>query len=217
MATTIVNKYHKLPFDEYIGRGSKWGNPFSHMEGTKAKFKVATREEAIQNYRQWILRQPELLLSLHELKDKTLACFCKPAACHGDVIVDLIENTFFLVIAGSRDFDDYELLKMKADKITRRIKKQIVVVSGTAKGADRLGERYAKERGYDVAYFPADWNRYGKRAGMLRNCDMATLVKNLRGGVICFWDGSSPGTRGMINICEELGVQLRVIKYPNYA
>jgi hypothetical protein len=90
--TKVVNKYHKVPYDVYIGRGSKWGNPFSHMDNTMAKFKVATREEAIEKYREWIMTQPQLLADLHELKDKTLCCFCKPKACHGDVLAELADR-----------------------------------------------------------------------------------------------------------------------------
>ena len=90
--TKVVNKYHKLPYDVYIGRGSKWGNPFSHMDNTMAKFKVETREEAIEKYREWIMTQPQLLADLHELKGKTLCCFCKPLACHGDILVELTDK-----------------------------------------------------------------------------------------------------------------------------
>lgn len=90
--TTVVNKYHNIPYDVYIGRGSKWGNPFSHMSNTKAQFKVGTREEAIEKYREWIMTQQHLLDSLHELEGKTLCCFCKPRACHGDVLVELINK-----------------------------------------------------------------------------------------------------------------------------
>ena len=50
MPTTVVNKHHKVPYDIYIGRGSKWGNPFSHMDGTQALYKVATRQEAVEKY-----------------------------------------------------------------------------------------------------------------------------------------------------------------------
>ena len=92
MATTIVNKHHKVPYDIYIGRGSKWGNPFSHMENTKAQFKTATREEAIQKYEEWILTQPQLLEALWELKGKILCCYCHPKACHGDVLIRLINE-----------------------------------------------------------------------------------------------------------------------------
>jgi hypothetical protein len=82
----------KEPYDVYIGRPSKWGNPFTHIKDkeTKAEFIVATRNEAISKYREWILTQTALLKDLHELKDKTLGCWCKPQSCHGDVLIDLI-------------------------------------------------------------------------------------------------------------------------------
>ncbi len=89
--TVVVNKYHKIPYDVYIGRGSIFGNPFSHMDNTKAQYKVATREEAVERYREWIMTQPQILNKLPELKGKVLGCFCKPRACHGDVLVELIE------------------------------------------------------------------------------------------------------------------------------
>lgn len=92
ITTTVVNKYHKLPYDVYIGRGSKWGNPFSHMENTKAQYKVSSREEAIEKYGEWIQAQPELMNSLHEIRGKVLCCFCKPKSCHGDVLVKLADK-----------------------------------------------------------------------------------------------------------------------------
>lgn len=79
----------KSNFDVYIGRPSKWGNPFTHKEGTTAKFKCSTREEAVAKYKEWILTKPELLKDLHELKGKTLGCWCSPQACHGDVLLEL--------------------------------------------------------------------------------------------------------------------------------
>lgn len=82
----------KEPFDVYIGRPSKWGNPFSHKEGTKAQFRVATREEAIQKFVEWIAQQDDLLADVHELKGKVLGCWCKPQACHGDVLAELAES-----------------------------------------------------------------------------------------------------------------------------
>lgn len=82
----------KEPYDVYIGRPSKWGNPFSHKSGTAAKFLVATREEAVEKYREWILTQPQLLSRLRDLEGKILACWCKPKACHGDVLVQLVEE-----------------------------------------------------------------------------------------------------------------------------
>jgi len=84
----------KEPFDVYIGRGgSKWGNPFTHVtdKPTKAIHIVGSREEAIQKYKKWLLEGEGkwLLEHLHELKGKTLGCWCHPKACHGDVLLEL--------------------------------------------------------------------------------------------------------------------------------
>lgn len=82
----VVNKSQK-PYDIYIGRPSKWGNIWSHEEGTLAKFKVETRAEAIHKYEEWIRSQPEIISSIkHELKNKVLGCFCSPKLCHGHVL-----------------------------------------------------------------------------------------------------------------------------------
>lgn len=67
------------PYDVYIGRPSKWGNPFSIG-------KDGTREQVIEKYENWIKSQPELIKALPDLKDKILGCWCSPQACHGDVL-----------------------------------------------------------------------------------------------------------------------------------
>ena len=82
---TRVVHCKKEPFDVYIGRPSKWGNPFSIG-------KDGTREEVIERYRNWIQSKPRLLECLPELKDKVLGCWCKPEACHGDVLVELVNG-----------------------------------------------------------------------------------------------------------------------------
>lgn len=83
-------------YDVYIGRGkgSIWGNPFTHKDGTFAKFKVDTREEAVERYREYILNSPRLLEHLHELKGKVLGCWCSPKACHGDILIELIKERY---------------------------------------------------------------------------------------------------------------------------
>lgn len=78
-------------YDVYIGRGSKWGNPFSHVRSSKATHVVSGREEAIERYREWVQEQPELMESLCELRGKVLGCWCRPKPCHGDVLLELIE------------------------------------------------------------------------------------------------------------------------------
>ena len=94
--TRVINCHKdKNPNAVYIGRGSIFGNPYSHQDKTKALFKVSSREEAIEKYRAYlydkILHEPDFRLRLIELEGCTLACYCKPLACHGDVIVRAIQ------------------------------------------------------------------------------------------------------------------------------
>ena len=80
------------PYDIYIGRGSKWGNPYTHLKtDTLADYVVGTREEAIEKYREYILNSPSLLKDLPELDGKILGCYCFPKKCHGDILIQLIE------------------------------------------------------------------------------------------------------------------------------
>ena len=81
----------RSPYDVYIGRPSKWGNPFSHLapDRTIAEFRVASRQEAIARYEEWLLGQPELVAALPELRGKVLGCWCAPKPCHGEVLVRL--------------------------------------------------------------------------------------------------------------------------------
>lgn len=89
--TTVVNKHSGVIYDVYIGRGSKWGNPFSHLDNTTADFKVSSREEAVEKHKEWILNQPHLLADLHELKGKVLCCYCAPKACHGHTLAQMAD------------------------------------------------------------------------------------------------------------------------------
>lgn len=77
----------KEGFDVYVGRGSKWGNPYSHKEGTLAEYVVESRREAVQKFEEYLLSNEELMESLSELKGKTLGCWCKPKSCHGDILL----------------------------------------------------------------------------------------------------------------------------------
>ena len=115
-----------------------------------------------------------------------------------------------VIIAGGRDFNDFELLKAKCDKILSEYAvTDIQIVSGCAKGADLLGEDYAKVRHLSMVRFPADWNKHGKAAGPIRNVQMAEFADVL----IAFHDGNSKGTAHMIRTAKEKGLIVRVIKY----
>jgi hypothetical protein len=113
-----------------------------------------------------------------------------------------------LIIAGSRSLEDYSWMETKLDNILSNTSEPILVLSGGAKGADRLGERYAKERGFETTVMPADWETHGKKAGYLRNKQMAQKCTH----AVIFWDGKSPGSRHMIEICEKLRIPHRVIR-----
>jgi hypothetical protein len=82
----VVHK-SKKPYDIYIGRPSKWGNPFSTKEGTPDSFKVEDRDEAIDKFEVWVRSQPEMMNAIKkELCGKVLGCWCDPNRCHGHVL-----------------------------------------------------------------------------------------------------------------------------------
>ena len=121
------------------------------------------------------------------------------------------DKIFKVIIAGGRNFDDYELLKECLDMLLILYVLygyKIVIISGTAKGADRLGERYAKERGYELIRMPADWS-LGRSAGYQRNSDMADVAD----ASVMFFDGKSKGTGHMINLSKSKGLDYRIVKY----
>ena len=111
-----------------------------------------------------------------------------------------------VIVAGSREYTDYKTLAATLDKLLTH-KLPVTIVSGTARGTDRMGEAYAIERKLPLLRFPANW-RYGKQAGRLRNAQMAEEAHAL----IAFWDGKSPGTAHMIKIAKDKGLAVRVIK-----
>lgn len=148
-------------------------------------------------------------------------------------------DTIRLIIAGSRDFNNYKLLQTEADRYLEEILKEeyeitiaydgegnwgwvrwhlgeavededlpLEIVSGGAKGADRLGEKYAKENNYKVKKFIPDWEK-GKSAGMVRNIEMLKYSSH----ALVFWDGVSKGSKQAIDNAKKYNVKLRVIGY----
>jgi hypothetical protein len=118
-----------------------------------------------------------------------------------------------LIVAGSRTFDNYKLLDISiTDFIVHLTKEpfhQLEIISGTAKGADHLGEIFAKKNHLKCSRFPANWDKYGKSAGYKRNEEMAKYAD----ACICFWDGISRGTNHMINIAIEHELDLKIIRF----
>ena len=125
------------------------------------------------------------------------------------LIIDLISK-YRVIIAGCRDFNDYELLKEKCDYFLQDEEKEdVVIISGHASGADALGERYAQERGFQLETFPADWKAHGRAAGPIRNARMASAANAL----IAFWDGKSRGTKNMIETAKNHNLKVVVVRY----
>ncbi len=109
-----------------------------------------------------------------------------------------------VIIAGCRDFNDYNFLKREIDKMNLPITE---IVSGGARGVDTLGEKYANELEIPIKRFPANWDLYGKSAGPIRNKEMAKYGNYL----IAFWDGKSRGTKNMIDRMKELGKDFAIV------
>lgn len=117
-----------------------------------------------------------------------------------------------IIVAGSRNFNNYRLLRSKLDDIIAGISDEIEIVSGNARGADRLGERYASEHNISVALFPADWSVYGKPAGIIRNQIMVNHVSKGKALVVVFWDGESRGAHDMIRRARSAGIETIVFR-----
>jgi hypothetical protein len=111
-----------------------------------------------------------------------------------------------LIVAGSRGFNNYGLLSDEINNLSEEITE---IISGTARGADQLGEKYADYHGIKIVKIPAEWDRLGKSAGYKRNERMAEYADSL----IAFWDGESRGTKHMIDIANRLDLPTKVVKY----
>jgi hypothetical protein len=109
-----------------------------------------------------------------------------------------------LAIIGSRTFNNYELLY---DHLEEHLNTTTMVVSGAARGADSMGERWAKENDIETLIFPAEWDKYGKRAGYIRNED---IIKNCD-FCVAFWDGASKGTLHSVLLCKKYNKQYKII------
>ena len=129
-----------------------------------------------------------------------------------------------VIIAGGRDFNDFKLLESNINKIFKQLSDEklisiyvnesnIEIICGKARGADTLGEQFAKEYKLSIKYFPADWNTYGKSAGYRRNAEMANYAKEDNGVLIAFWDGKSKGTKHMIDLAKSNNIRVFIVNY----
>jgi hypothetical protein len=222
----------------YVGRGSKWGNPFPIN-------KNQDRDRVCELYEEWLeeeieqgnITEKEIVESL---LDKDLVCYCSPLKCHAETLQRKAESlrhkfsVFRVIIAGGRDY------KITADTIKKvdfllSNKKDFAgtclfeLVTGCASGADQIPYEYKRKirgaRGVRIEEFHADWNnleakgavikkradgtKYNARAGNDRNIQMGEYGNAL----IAFWDGKSTGTKDMINIAKALRLKVKVIRY----
>ena len=121
------------------------------------------------------------------------------------------DTTIKVIVAGGRDFHDYDVMHQTLLPIVQAkgLPSQIEIVSGTARGADSLGERFAQVQGCHLKQFPADWDTYGNKAGYRRNAEMADYADVL----VAYWDQKSRGTMHMINLAKKKGLEVHIIHY----
>lgn len=117
-----------------------------------------------------------------------------------------------IIVCGGRDFADEDLFIKSMDEILPQYE-DVEIVSGHAKGADTFGERYAEAHGIPVAIFKADWKKYGRGAGPVRNKEMLEYAKQESPVIIAFWDGKSKGTKNMIDQGTKANAKVHVVRY----
>ena len=115
-----------------------------------------------------------------------------------------------ILIAGSREYDDYGEAKEYLDRFIMENCEGdfVVIISGGCRGADAIGEEYARQNGIEVLRYPAEWGRYGRAAGPKRNRQMADECDV----AVCFWDGESKGTKSLIDYMNKIGKPTYIIQ-----
>lgn len=126
---------------------------------------------------------------------------------------------FYILVAGSRSFSDFELLCYTIDELIYDYKNRYridscIIVQGGAKGADFLAKKYADYRNYECLQFDADWANLGKSAGYVRNEEMHKFISNHRFRyVVTFWDGISKGTSHNFRLCNKYCNPLKLVRF----
>ena len=190
-------------FNKETRDGSKMGT-YSKLLGDAISSIIETKDESDLDA---FLSGNSVSFLSNEIKgldDFELICFL--VIKDSDEIVKT-KNGFRVVVAGSRDFNDYDRLSTELDKLLAD-KTNVTIISGTANGADKMGEQYAQEHGLKIESFPAEWDKYSKSAGPIRNMQMVQTAD----AVIAFWDNQSPGTRHIIDYARKSDVPCKVIR-----
>lgn len=198
--TTVINIRNTGPenFDVLIQRPTIWGNPY--------RSSVYGREEALKLYEEYFLNNRSLYSQLYKLYGKVLGCTCKPLDCHGDLLCKIC-NSFKVIIAGDRNFQDYTLFTQIVETKLKNRLGDITIISGGQTGADTLAKTYAKNNNILHLDFPANWKEFGRAAGPIRNEEMAKLAD----GCLIF-DGGGPGSLSMYNTSKKYKLITRVYK-----
>jgi len=125
-----------------------------------------------------------------------------------------MDDKFYVLIAGGRDFTNYEVLKKTVNEELKDNKLPVTLISGAARGADSLGEKWAKEYGHEIVQYKPEWDTYGNSAGPIRNNEMFNFIKDkLNKKIIIFWDGQSRGTMYMIKISTIGQIPISIYNY----
>lgn len=122
------------------------------------------------------------------------------------------------IVAGSRTFNDYELLRRTMLEKFDLDEDELIIISGTAKGADTLGEQFAEEYNLNLIRMPADWKQFGKYAGFRRNIEMAKKAVEMKADgyephLVAFWDAKSKGTEQMISTAEKVHINTTIVTF----
>jgi hypothetical protein len=196
--TRVVNIRGGQTAEVAVCRPGKWGNPF--VIG-----KHGSRAEVIARHAQWIWTQPQLIAARHELRGKTLGCWCKPLPCHGDTLAKLAEMRHCAIVCGGRDYIDDRNMRNVLSRLVVELEIDCIV-TGDARGADMIAHELALEAEMLAPIEPADWERHGKAAGPKRNQLM--LDKYPVSIVIAFPGGR--GTADMVRRAVAAGLALVV-------
>lgn len=205
--TQVVNR-RTVQEDVYIGRGSKWGNPYTHKPGISGTTLVESRAAAVEAYRKYLYSNPELMAALPELRGKRLGCYCAPKACHGDVLIealnelhpntnegDRMDNRKTVAFTGSRTWTNTDVPRAVIEALPDDTHFSL----GDAKGLDTIAKNICVELGRHGVVKIAHWDRLGLAAGPERNGRMLDELKP-RSEVHAFSDDftNSKGTRNCI-------------------
>lgn len=117
-----------------------------------------------------------------------------------------------IIVCGTRNFNNSELLYSTLDNIITN-GKATEIISGGCRGADKIGEEYAQTHKLTLKRFPADWEKYGRAAGPIRNRQMLDYALEENAIIVAFWDGKSRGTLNMITTAKKQNATVYVVKY----